>query len=130
MKIAIVSDDEKTISQHFGRAEKYIVFSFEQGKLTGPEILPKSSHCHSGKHQHRNDEKGRGFGQQSKTKHLKIFENITDCDTLVSRGMGRGAYQDLQELGIQPIITDIADVKVAVQAVVDGTIINHSDKLH
>ena len=33
MKIAIVSDDEQTISQHFGRAEKYIVVSYEQEKI-------------------------------------------------------------------------------------------------
>ena len=29
MKIAIVSDDGQTISQHFGRAEKYIVVSYQ-----------------------------------------------------------------------------------------------------
>lgn len=33
MKIAIVSDDGQTISRHFGRAENYIVVSYEQEKI-------------------------------------------------------------------------------------------------
>jgi predicted Fe-Mo cluster-binding NifX family protein len=32
MKIAVITDDGKTISQHFGRAPYYMVFSIE-GKL-------------------------------------------------------------------------------------------------
>ena len=32
MKIAVVTDDEKTISAHFGRASKYVVFSVVKGE--------------------------------------------------------------------------------------------------
>ena len=59
-----------------------------------------------------------------------MFENIKDCDILVARGMGRGAYNGLQQLGIKPIVTDIADIETAVQAILDDTIINHTEKLH
>ena len=59
-----------------------------------------------------------------------MFENIRDCDVLVSRGMGRGAYQNLQESGIKPIVTDIANVEVAIQAVLDDTIVDHVENLH
>ena len=135
MKIAIVSDDERTISQHFGRAEKYIVISFEQEKIIDRKSLPKvgfchSSHRHQGRHEHGSDPRGSGFGRHSKITHEQMFENIRDCDILVSRGMGRGAYLDLQQLGIRPIITDIGDIEVAIQAVMDETIINHVEKLH
>ena len=135
MKIAIVSDDEQTISQHFGRAEKYIVVSYEQEKIIDRKSLPKldfchSSHRHHGRHEHRSDSRDRGFGRNSKASHEKMFEDIKDCDILVSRGMGRGAFLDLQRLGIRPIITDIADIDMAIQAVVDDSIINHIEKLH
>ncbi|MGB5488390.1 MAG: NifB/NifX family molybdenum-iron cluster-binding protein [Lysobacterales bacterium] len=135
MKIAIVSDDEQTISQHFGRAEKYIVVSCEQENIIERKSLPKLGICHSSRRHHgghgRNaDPRGSGFGHQSKASHMQMYENIEDCDILVSRGMGRGAYLDLQQLGIRPIITDIADIETAIQAVMDNTIVDHVEKLH
>jgi predicted Fe-Mo cluster-binding NifX family protein len=135
MKIAIVSDDEQTISQHFGQAEKYIVISLEQGKIVDRKTLPKVGNCHSpsrnfGNYGHEPDPRGRGFGHQSRSKHKQMFDNIKDCDIIVTRGMGRGAYLDLQQLGIKPIVTDIADINTAIQAILDNTIINHTDELH
>jgi len=135
MKIAIVSDDGQTISRHFGRAENYIVISFEQDKIIERKSLPKHDFCHSsnrhhGKHEHRSDPRGNGFGDRSRRKHEQMFEDIRDCDVVVSRGMGRGAYQNLQESGIKPIVTDIADIEVAIQAVLDDSIINHVENLH
>jgi len=135
MKIAIVSDDEKTISQHFGRAEKYIVVSYEQENIIERKSLPKLDFCHSshrrhGRHEHKSDPRGSGFGHQSKVSHEQMFESIKDCDILVSRGMGCGAYLDLQQLGIKPIITDISEIDLAIQAVMDDSIVNHLEKLH
>lgn len=135
MKIAIVSDDEQTISQHFGRAEKYIVVSCEQENIIERKSLPKLGFCHTskrhhGRHEHQSDPRGSGFGHRSKASHEQMFENIKDCDMLVSRGMGRGAYLDLQQLGIRPIITDIVDIDAAIQAVMDDSIIDHVEKLH
>ena len=135
MKIAIVADDEKTISQHFGRAEKYIVVSCGQKNIIERKSLPKLDFCHSshrrhGQHEHGSDPRGSGFGNRSKVSHEQMFEGIKDCDILVSRGMGRGAYLDLQQLGIKPIITDIADIDMAIQAVMNDSIVNHVEKLH
>ena len=135
MKIAIISDDEQTISQHFGRAEKYIVVSCEQENIIERKSLPKLDFCHTskrhhGRHEHQSDPRGSGFGHRSKASHEQMFENIKDCDMLVSRGMGRGAYLDLQQLGIRPIITDIVDIDAAIQAVMDDSIIDHVEKLH
>ena len=135
MKIAIVSDDEQTISQHFGRAEKYIVISCEQEKIIERKSLPKPDFCHSShrrhhRHEHKSDPRGNGFGRRSEASHEQLFESIKDCDILVSRGMGHGAYLDLQQLGIKPIITDIENIDMAIQAVIDDSIINHVEKLH
>jgi len=135
MKIAFVSDDNQTISQHFGRSENYIVISLEHEKIIDRKTLAKPARCHSGsahhgKHNHASDARGSGFGHQAKHSHQEMFETIKDCDILISRGMGRGAYLDLQQSGIRPIVTDIADIDTAIEAVVDDTIINHVEKLH
>ena len=44
MKIAVVTHDEKTISAHFGRAQYYVVFTVDDGKITGQETRPKANH--------------------------------------------------------------------------------------
>ena len=69
MKIAILSDDTQTVSRHFDRAENYIVISMEQENIIERKILPKLGLCHSGKHygkhSHKSDSRGRGFGDQT-----------------------------------------------------------------
>ena len=41
MKIAIASADEQTISKHFGRVEKYVVYPVENGKVINRKTFPK-----------------------------------------------------------------------------------------
>lgn len=135
MKIAIVSDDNQTISSHFGRAENYVLISLDQNTIVDRKSIPKPDSCHSskrhrGRHEHNQNATGSGFGNRSAMKHQQMYDDIKDCDILVTRGMGRGAYLDLQQLGIRPILTDIADIEAAIQAVLDDTIIDHVEKLH
>lgn len=135
MKIAIACINEQAVSAHFGRAEKYVVYSVEDGQVVNRKILPKPGHRQlspEGDHQHGHHEgaQGSGFGRKAKCKHELMVENIKDCDVLVAGGMGRGAYQDLQKWGIKPIITDIPDTESAIQAVLADTIIDHTERLH
>jgi predicted Fe-Mo cluster-binding NifX family protein len=44
MKIAVVTDDGKMISQHFGRAVHYLVLTVEDGKITRRELRDKPGH--------------------------------------------------------------------------------------
>ena len=41
-----------------------------------------------------------------------------------------GAYESIQQGGIRPIVTDIAEIDQAVMAYVEGRIIDHVDRLH
>lgn len=136
MKIAAVTDDNETISQHFGRAKKYSVLTIDGGRIIAKELREKANHQDfqreglEGQHQHRNDPRGRGFGRHSAEKHKRMFATIHDCQILLARGMGRGAYNGLQQMGIKPIITDIPEIERAVQAFMDGSIEDHLERLH
>ena len=44
MKIAAVTDDNETISQHFGRATKYSVLTIDEGKIIARELREKANH--------------------------------------------------------------------------------------
>jgi predicted Fe-Mo cluster-binding NifX family protein len=136
MKIAAVTDDGKTISQHFGRATKYLVVTVENGQEVERELRDKLGHRDfqkegdHGHHQHHEDERGRGFGNHSAEKHRRMFEAISDCKVLLSRGMGRGAYIGLEQAGIRPVLTDIPEIDAAVSAVIDGSIQDLTERLH
>lgn len=133
MKIAVACMNEQTVSAHFGRAEKYMVFEVWEGRITARNLVPKLGHRHFATQQPVGGQghgHGSGFGHHAGHKHEQMVENIRDCDVLLAGGMGRGAYLDLQSRGIRPIVTDITEVEKAVQAVLDGTIVDHTEKLH
>jgi predicted Fe-Mo cluster-binding NifX family protein len=141
MKIAAATDDGKTISAHFGRAINYLVLFVEDGRITGRELRDKANHrdFHQeglGQHEHEiqpsgyKHAPGRGHGQHSAEKHRRMFETIQDCQIVLARGMGQGAYTGLEQMGIRPILTDIKEIEEAAQAVLDGTIENMPERLH
>jgi predicted Fe-Mo cluster-binding NifX family protein len=44
MKIAVITDDDVNVSQHFGRAHFYLMFTVEDGVVTAKEKREKVSH--------------------------------------------------------------------------------------
>jgi predicted Fe-Mo cluster-binding NifX family protein len=132
MKIAVVSEDGATISQHFGRAPYYVVLTVEDGKVVDREKREKTAHGHGhdhGGHVHVEGEV-HGFDAASQDVHSRMAAPISDCQLLLARGMGMGAFQSLTQAGIQPIITDIAAIDEAVAAYLAGTLANHMERLH
>jgi predicted Fe-Mo cluster-binding NifX family protein len=132
MKIAAITDDGKTISQHFGRAPYYLVVTLEDGKIVNQELRDKIGHSHFVNQIHAEEQPGQQHGMDaaSHNKHLQMAEAIDDCEALLCRGMGMGAYQSMQVRGIRPIVTDIADINEAVMAYVEGRIVDYTDRLH
>jgi len=41
-----------------------------------------------------------------------------------------GAYESMRRLNIQPVVTDLGDINEAVQAYIDGKLVDHTEKLH
>jgi predicted Fe-Mo cluster-binding NifX family protein len=55
---------------------------------------------------------------------------IADCQVLLARGMGAGAYQSMKQAGIQPVVTDIANIDAAVREYLAGTLEDLVERLH
>lgn len=132
MKIAAITEDETTISQHFGRAPYYVVVTVEDGRVVGRETRDKLGHTQFSGETHAGDQPGQphGMGAEAHDKHLHMSQAIADCEALLCRGMGYGAYQSMQARGIRPVVTDIESIDEAVTAYVEGRIVDHVDKLH
>jgi predicted Fe-Mo cluster-binding NifX family protein len=134
MRIAVVTDDGQTISQHFGRAPYYLVFTVEDKEIVGQELRDKVGHQQLAQEDHRHasdaDPRGHGFGAHSDAKHARMIESIRDCQAVIGRGMGRGAYLALEQAHIRPFVTDLADPEEAVRAYIGGTLADHAERLH
>jgi predicted Fe-Mo cluster-binding NifX family protein len=130
MKIAVVTDDHKTICQHFGRAIYYEVFTVVDGKITQREALLKPSHNQFANEPHDEPGFAHGTGPAAESRHSRMLEPIRDCQALLTRGMGQGAHDSLKAAGIQAILTDIQEIEPAVQAYIDGQLVDHPERLH
>jgi len=128
LKIAVVTDDGKTISQHFGRAGYYIVYDVQDGVIKGSETRSKTAH-HSGGEPHQHGEGGHG-GPEADAKHSSMLANISDCEVLIARGMGLGAFDAIRAAGVKPFITDLEYTEDAAKAYISGKLDSHTERLH
>jgi predicted Fe-Mo cluster-binding NifX family protein len=137
MKIALVTDDGKTISAHFGRAATYAVITVEDGRVMAREQRAKPAHGPG--HHHQQASEGTvqlhegsapSAGVEPENMHGAMVAPITDCQVLISRGMGAPAYESLRAAGLQPIITDVRDIDEAVSKYLDGKLEDHPEQLH
>jgi len=130
MKIAAVTEDGVTISQHFGRAPYYVVLTVEDGQVVGREQREKVAHGRGADGHVHVEGQAHGFDAASQDTHGRMAAPIADCQVLLARGMGMGAYESLQQAGIRPVVTDVADIDAAVQAYLAGNLTDHVEKLH
>jgi predicted Fe-Mo cluster-binding NifX family protein len=130
MKIAVVTDDHKTISAHFGRAVFYEVFTISEGKITGQETLSKPAHNQFVNESHAEPGYAHGLDPAAEGRHARMLEPICDCQILLARGMGQGAYNSLGQAGIKPILTDILEIDHALKSYLDGQLVDHPEWLH
>jgi predicted Fe-Mo cluster-binding NifX family protein len=132
MKIAAISEDGKTVSQHFGRAPLYVVVTVEDGRIVSKENREKAGHhTFSGSH-HPETAHGEqhGYDAGAQSRHATMAQSIDDCQVLIAGGMGWGAYDSLKSLGIETVVTDVENIDEAVKLYLQGKLPNLMDRLH
>lgn len=123
MKIAVASDDRKNISPHFGRAEGFVVFEIENNTVKKKEyrLNTFTGHakglCHEDVASHSHQ-------------HSSIIKALSDCQAVISNGMGWRIHQDLIQNNIQALVTSETEVEKAVKLFIDGKLVDEKDKLH
>jgi predicted Fe-Mo cluster-binding NifX family protein len=117
MKIAIVSDDGKTIASHIGRARGFVIFEVEAKEVKKQEYLPNTFTGHA-----------RGLeGKHNADHHGPILEALGECKVVISHGMGRRIYDDLKEAGIEVFITEEENVKRALDKYLKGELMDRPE---
>jgi predicted Fe-Mo cluster-binding NifX family protein len=102
MKIAVTSQNQRTITGHTGRCRKFLIYQIADGKISSKELLelPEelSFHCSSPHDPHPLD----------------------DVTVMINGGMGQGLAQRLANKGIMSVITTSTDPDSAVMAYLKG----------
>ncbi len=131
MKIAAVTENGSTVSQHFGRAPLYVVLTVQDGKIVTKQTRNKAGHqMFAGQH-HESEHCGKhGCGAGDQLKHAAMAESIADCEVLIAGGMGWGAYESLASQNIKPVVTDVENIDEAVELYLDGRLPNLMQRLH
>lgn len=121
MKVAVASDDGKTISSHFGRSKGFVVFEIEDGKILDKKYVPNTFTGHARGSHHE--------GLHHHDSHVSIIENLRDCEAVISHGMGRRLYDDLTSVGIKVYVTEKTDVDEAIELYIKRELRNASELL-
>jgi len=132
MRIAAISEDGVTISQHFGRAPLYVVVTVEDGKVVSKEKRAKAGHHTFSGSQHPETAPGErhGYDDGAQSRHATMAQSIDDCKVLIAGGMGWGAYDSLKSRGIETVVTDVNDIDKAVNLYLQGKLPNLMERLH
>ncbi|SNC74871.1 Predicted Fe-Mo cluster-binding protein, NifX family [Marinobacter sp. es.048] len=96
MKIAVTSQNRKTVTQHAGRCRKLFIFHIQEGQVIEKKLLELP--------------KEQSFRESSS--HSP--HPLDDVDVLITRGMGLGLAKRLQEKGIDSVTTEEEDPEAAV----------------
>lgn len=131
MKIAVVTDDGENISQHFGRARYYAVFTIEQDKIVNKELREKVGH-HTYAQGGAEGELGKGrhgYEAHSLDKHVSMAQTIDDCEVIIAGGMGHGAYEFFSSRGMEVMVTDAMETEKAVSLYLKGELKNIMERL-
>jgi predicted Fe-Mo cluster-binding NifX family protein len=118
MKIAVATDDQKTIASHFGRASGFMIYSTGNGEILSREFRPNLFTGHS------LGLESQGNAHQS---HGPILAALRDCTVVISHGMGRRIYNDLSQSGIEAFIIEENDCEQAARLYLDGKLVNHPE---
>ncbi|RPH37730.1 DUF134 domain-containing protein [bacterium] len=125
-RIAVASDDGQNVSSHFGRAPYYAVITLQEGAVVARERRDKfAPHGHAG---------AAGEGEHPhgphEHKHAAMAESIRDCQAVVARGMGDGAYIHLTSAGLTTILTSLHTVDEVAEAAAGGMLEHQEKRVH
>ncbi|WP_374683447.1 NifB/NifX family molybdenum-iron cluster-binding protein [Accumulibacter sp.] len=98
MKIAVTSQNRKTITEHAGKCRKFWIYDVEKGVVSGKRLVEVS------------------IEQSLHASHHQLAEPLAGINTLITGGMGPGLFERLMQSGILPVVTMEEDPDAAVSA--------------
>ncbi|MBU1299451.1 MAG: iron-molybdenum cofactor biosynthesis protein [Bacteroidetes bacterium] len=115
MKIAIASDEGRSISSHFGRTKGFVIFDVEGNEIKSREYRNNTFTGHA---------RGLEGAGHNIDRHGPIITALKDCSTVIAHGMGKRIYNDLKEAGINVFITGEVDIEKVIALYLKGELVD------
>ena len=112
MKVAVTSQNRKTITGHAGKCRKFWIFTIKDNNIAEKELLELS------------------IDQSFHASSPHQSHPLDDVNILISGGMGPGLIQRMAARGVQVIVTSETDLDNALNALLAGTLQHEEDKIH
>jgi predicted Fe-Mo cluster-binding NifX family protein len=119
MKVAIASDDGKTVGSHLGRARGFIIYETGPGQVRRRHYLENTFTGHA---------RGLSGAGHEADRHGPILEALSGCKAVIAHGMGRRIRADLAAAGIEAYIVDETDPDVAIGEYLRGELVDHPER--
>ena len=132
-KIAIPTNNGKTISAHFGQARAFLIITLDNGEIIEQELreLPESGEDeHHHHHHHHDHEHSHQHGMGGNRAHMAKFNYLHDCQILIGGGMGQPAVQRLNSMGIQVALTDHKKIEDLLEEIKTGQVKHNPRRIH
>lgn len=119
-KIAVATDDYKTVTGHIGRCNGFIIYELDKNIIVNSEQKENTfTHHKIGEHHHGGHDHPHG--------HARLIDALAGCSHLICTSAGWRVVEDLKNNNIEVVFTDEVDAEGAVQKFVDGTLIINED---
>jgi len=113
MRIAIASENGIDVSGHLGRCAGFVIYDIAEGGARQVEFRENIF-----THHHTAGCEGEEPSQHRS--HNALLSALSDCQIVISRGMGRRIRDDLASVGLEGIVTDITSVKDVAESLQAG----------
>lgn len=123
MKIAVASENGRTVSDHFGKATQYIIFNTVDEEIMSRISRPKSCQCDCkvvGQCENGCGCENHPAEAGSFDRHRCMVLNILDCSVMMAGCMGWAVREGLKSCGIKPVIADTEDIEEAIKLYLAG----------
>ena len=122
MKIAIATNNQKTVTGHIGKCKAFMVYEIEGERILNKEFRENLFTNHRmSNHNHQNHSEGGGHS------HAHLIDGLKDCSYLISSGGGWRVVEDLRQNNITTLFTDIELIEDAVNKFIKGELKNETE---
>ena len=117
MKIAITSQNQKSVSGHAGKTTRFVVFEIEDNKVVNKSLLELEVSNVLHEHFHGNPAPG-------------YVHPVLEMDVVITGSMGPGFPVKMQANGIEAIMTEEKDIDLVISSYLDGTLVRLQPEGH
>ena len=121
MRIAIPTNDMKTISAHFGRSKGFMVYNIKDDKIHFNQYKINTFTRHAkgdleehGEHNHNHD---------------GIFKAIGNYEIVIAGGMGKHLFKEFNQKNIQVFVTEEKNIMKALDLYLKNELKSETGKL-